>query len=191
MDDVIRCFIAIDLPMELKDKLSLYLKELRPMVPQIKWVRTESLHLTLKFLGEISPSRVEAAKQQLDRLSGTSEFFQIAVSHFGAFPSEKHPRVFWLGLHGIPQEPFYQLQSRIEDILNEIGFEKEKRRFSPHLTLGRLKFPQDISPVWDHVNAHPFPEYAFVVSEFILMRSILKPMGAEYSPIQKYSLRRL
>jgi 2'-5' RNA ligase len=113
------------------------------------------------------------------------------VTKFGAFPSQRRPKVIWLGLQGIPQKPLYDLQKKIESVLQELGFEAEKRRFAPHLTLGRIKFPMDISPFWNYFDEKPFPEYRFRVSEYVLMQSDLKPSGAVYTPIQKYSLRTL
>ena len=89
----------------------------------------------------------------------------------------------------MPRELFFQAHSWIEDQLERIGFEKEQRKFSPHLTLARIKFPTDLSGLWDFLEENPFPVQTFKVNEIILMRSILKPSGAEYSQIQKYPLR--
>ena len=189
MTDTIRSFAAISLPENLKSKLEQYLLELKQIAPKVKWVRSESIHITLKFLGEQKSDLVDKVSMRLMDVPDSFSGISLSTGHFGAFPGEKRPRVFWLGINSTQMEKLLQLQRWVENELQVLGFEKEKRRFSPHLTLGRVKHPDDFSRLWKYAEENPFPELSFNVEEFYLMRSILKPTGAVYRPLQKYSLQ--
>jgi len=189
MHETIRCFIAVNLPQELKEDLQEYINALKIQVPKVKWVRAQALHITLKFLGPVPAETLQTVQDKLTGSRRGIESFRMVVSNFGAFPNRRKPRVIWLGLKAVPQQPLYQLHSQIDALMEPLGFEREKRRFSPHLTLGRVKFPLDMTGLWDYMTSEPFPEYTFDVSEFALMKSTLKPSGAEYATLQKYSLQ--
>jgi 2'-5' RNA ligase len=191
MSELLRAFIAIELPDQLKREIDEYTRKLKQTAPDIRWVKSNALHITMKFLGEQPALRIDAAAATLLAESRQDDPFRLTVSEFGAFPNTKRPRVFWLGVQSEPVDPLYKLQNRIEEVLQPLGFEKEERRFSPHLTLARVKFPGDFTRLWDYVRENPFPVFAFSVHEMVLMRSILKPSGAEYHVIQKYPLQRL
>ncbi len=189
MPDIIRSFAAISLPDYLKSEIESYVERLRETAPGVKWVKTESIHITLKFLGEQKSEVIDNVSTRLMNVPESFSGITLTSGQFGAFPDEKKPRVFWLGINSSEMEKLLQLQRWIENELQPLGFEKEKRRFSPHLTLGRVKHPEDFSGLWDHVQQNAFPEISFDVKEFYLMRSILKPAGAVYTPLQKYSLQ--
>lgn len=189
MNETIRSFIAIELPIEIKNQINSYIAELRAFAPKLKWVKKEALHITLKFLGNQSPQKVENVIGTLLPLGNICKPFEISLKNIGAFPNQRKPRVIWLSIEAMPRELFFQSHTWIEDQLENIGFEREQRKFSPHLTLARTKFPADFSELWDFIKENPFPTQAFKVNEIVLMRSILKPSGAEYSQIQKYPLR--
>ncbi len=188
MYETIRCFVAIELPEKLKNDIDQYVTQLRPLAPKVKWVKAASMHITLKFLGNQPPTVVDAVIETLLTDLPDTPPFWLTVSGFGAFPNERRPRVFWLGIRSEPREPFYALQAAIEERLERMGIESEQRRFSPHLTLGRVKFPQDFTPLFDFAQRRPFPEFSFKVNRFVLMRSFLKPQGAEYRPLHVFSL---
>ncbi len=189
MNETIRSFVAIELPDNIKNQIESYIFELRKFSPKQKWIKKESLHITLKFLGNQSPQKVENVIISLMPLGDHCKPFEIAIKNLGAFPNQHKPRVIWLGIKAVPSELFFQTHTWIEDQLDRIGFEKEQRKFSPHLTLARIKFPIDSSRLWEFVRENPFRAQSFYVNEIVLMRSILKSSGAEYSQIQKYPLR--
>lgn len=191
MNELIRSFVAIELPAEIKTAIDSYIQQIRKLAPNIKWAKAASIHITLKFLGEQPPELIDKTLAGLLPVSEIASPFQLTVTQFGAFPNEKRPRVFWLGIESQPAEPLFTLQSWIEERLVPLGFEKERRRFSPHLTMARVKFPENFAALWSFVQANPFPAQSFAVHEIVLMRSLLKPSGAEYRPVQKYSLRGL
>ncbi|MEJ2543430.1 MAG: RNA 2',3'-cyclic phosphodiesterase [Calditrichaceae bacterium] len=189
MSEEIRSFVAIELPDEIKSQIESYISELRKFAPKLKWVRKNSLHITLKFLGNQTPQKVENVIDTLLPLRDHCEPFEIQTKNIGAFPNQNRPRVIWLGIEAHPRELFFQAHGWIEEKMHDIGFEKEQRKFSPHLTLARIKFPTDLRELWNFVEEHSFPVQSISVKEIVLMRSILKPSGAEYRQIQKYPLR--
>jgi len=186
LSEIIRSFVAIELPEALKKQLDAYIANLRPFAPKVKWVKSASIHLTLKFLGNQPAEIVDMVLTSLMHPPENLAPFRLAIRHFGAFSGRKHPRVFWLGLEDQPK--LIHLQQWVENTLEPLGFEKERRRFSAHLTLGRVKVPQDFSALWAFTDKNPFPPFSFIVNDFVLMRSLLKPAGAEYRVLQKYSL---
>jgi len=189
MQENIRSFIAIEIPDDLKNQIENYLSDIKKYAPKLKWIRKDALHITIKFLGNQPPARIENVINSLLPLHKSENPFDLIINELGTFPNKRKPRVFWLGLEAKPRETFFNLFNSIEQALDRIGFEREKRKFSPHLTVARVKFPIDFSPLWDFVSENPFPSKSFTVNEFVLMRSFLKPSGAEYRVIQKYPLR--
>ncbi len=189
MNETIRCFFAIPLPQELKDKIDLYISELKKIYPQVKWIKAGSLHITLKFLGNIDPGLVEEVSITAMDMPLIMNPFHIKIKGTGVFPNRHKPRIIWLGIQSIPHQPLYNLQESLETNLELLGFEKEKRRFNPHLTIGRVKMPTDFEQLWQYIDTSTFSSAEFEANEFLLMRSFLKPTGAEYRIIQKYPLR--
>ena len=189
MSEEIRSFVAIELADSVKSQIESYISELRQFAPKLKWVKKDSLHITLKFLGNQSSQKVENVIAALLTLNDHCKPFDIHIKNIGAFPNQNRPQVIWLGIEATPRELFFQTHAWIEEQLEIVGFEKEQRKFSPHLTLARIKFPTDLRELWNFVEEHPFPVQSFSIKEIVLMRSILKPSGAEYRQIQKYPLR--
>jgi 2'-5' RNA ligase len=187
----IRCFIAIHLPHEVRNRISEYILQLREYSNDVRWVQAENIHLTLKFLGEIDSSRVDQVKQSLNPISDKFSPFILNVSGSGCFPGKKRPRVFWLGMEQGTENPLFGINRWIEDKLEQLNFEKEKRRFSPHLTIGRVRARQqvDFSKLFSFMERTPFLPIEMTVSDISFTQSNLKPTGAEYQVIEKYPLR--
>lgn len=190
MSETIRSFLAVEIPEFIKFKLAEFVFALRQQTIKTKWSREENIHLTLKFLGNQPSERIDALIPALIRGNPPIQPFHLKTAEFGAFPGKHRPRVFWLGMAATPQKALSDLRNRIETSLEPLGFEKETKPFRPHLTLGRSKIPENFSPLWKYVEQHPFPSFSFEVKRFVLMRSILKPSGAEYRTIQKFSLQK-
>lgn len=190
MSETIRSFLAIELPEFLKFKLDEFIRSLQAKTGKTKWVKDSNLHLTLKFLGNQPSEKIDALIPALVRGNPPLQPFRITTNKFGAFPGRQRPRVFWLGINAAPQDALADLRSWIENSLEPLGFEKETKPFRPHLTLGRSKIPEDFSTLWEYIAQHPFPPFSFEVNRFVLMRSILKPTGAEYRVLQKFSLQK-
>ena len=140
----LRAFIAIDLPDQLQDALEKQITRLRqPLGDElVRWVPTQNMHLTLKFLGTIAASHLEFLKQLITQTAESHNPFDMQISGIGSFPNSKQARILWAGIHA-PAE-LSSLQKSLEAGTTRLGYEAEERPFSPHLTLGRVR--QNIDP---------------------------------------------
>jgi len=187
-EDLIRCFIAVELPADLLKEIAAYTQKLNEQTSGIRWVRPSGVHITLKFLGEITASRVEDVRKSLANISSVAEPFTLSISGAGCFPNRRQPRVIWLGLEHDPAHSLFKLHNWLDDQLTLLGFEKEKRRFSPHLTLGRIKYAGDFKSLFNYIDQNAFPGRIFHVDRISLIRSTLQPSGAVYNKLADYPL---
>jgi len=179
-----RAFVAIELPEDLKAALAREQARFRKVCPDAQWTRPEGIHLTLKFLGEISAEQVAQVKEVLDRI-GPFERFSIRAKGFGFFPDSKRPRVFWAGLEAPPE--LARLAKQVETAIAEIGFPPENRAFSPHLTLARFKAPRPQPKLQALLAVQEVPDLGtFDVSEYFLWESRLSPQGAKYRKLARF-----
>ena len=188
MSDKIRAFIAFGIPDSLRAGIAGIQEQLREHRFRVRWVRPESIHLTLKFLGDIDPSDAMAIADAMEAAAKGVAPISLAVKGIGAFPNLKRPRVFWAGLSG-DLSSLKGLQGRLENELAALGFPKEKRGFKGHLTLGRVKGRIDSNDL-----AEAFRESrnespgTFVAGDLKLFQSVLKPSGAVYSELMSARL---
>ena len=186
--DLIRCFVAIEIPDELKSKIDDYVFSLKQFAPKIKWIKAKSLHITLKFLSEIPQNLLQQVQNELSTVSNIVNPFEMSIRGAGFFPNQNKPRIVWLGLQNDNNNSIFKLHEWIDIKLEPLGFEREKRRFSPHLTMGRIKFQDNYHDLSEYINQNEFHSSAFNVSQIVLMKSVLRPAGAEYSQIKTYLL---
>lgn len=182
---VIRAFIAIDLTPEILqrlEQLSVHLKTCLEGVP-IRWVPVENIHLTLKFLGDVSLANVEILKKILQTEVSNHHSFEISVGGLGAFPSPRRPRVVWVGVEA-PAE-LTAVQNGVEGAMAHIGYSREERPFSPHLTLGRVSrnaTSLDERQIGEAIEAIKLGFLGIArVQEVHLYKSELHPNGAMYT----------
>ena len=136
---LIRCFIAIELPGELKKELAELITLLKRRSPSImRWVDPQGIHITLKFLGEVSEELIVEIESAMDESVKGVHPFQLEIGGTGAFPNMNRPELIWVGVKG-EMEKLVALHTKIEDNMELLGFPKEKRPYSPHLTLGRVR----------------------------------------------------
>jgi RNA 2',3'-cyclic 3'-phosphodiesterase len=154
---------------------------LRQIQSQISWTKPSNIHLTLKFLGGVEASRIDAVGKAIERAAQGIGPFEVEVGGAGCFPSSRSPRVLWVGITDTPEQ-LRRLYDNIENQLEGKGFPREKRKFSPHLTIGRIRAPQNSVSVADALIAKGFDSQSFTVREVILMRSDLRPTGSIYTP---------
>jgi 2'-5' RNA ligase len=179
--DVIRTFVCIEIPQSIKDRIGELQNELRKTGASVSWTNPSNIHLTLKFLGGVPASRIERVSKAVERAAIAISPFEIEVAGTGCFPSARNPRVLWVGLTNVP-DPMNQLYSNIESELEREGFPREKRKFSPHLTIGRVRTPGTGASVAEQLIARGFEPERFTATEVIVMRSDLKPTGSIYTP---------
>lgn len=181
---MIRSFIAIELPDEVRGALSQIQERLRESAGGVRWVQPASIHLTLKFLGDIRPEQVEPIAVAAAGVVEGEPPFSLGLSGLGAFPNPRRPRVVWAGLEG-DVERLGRLQARLEGALEPLGFPREQRAFRPHLTLGRVKDPRrppDLSRALAELTVPACN--SFDVHEILVYKSDLRPTGAIYTKLQ-------
>ena len=192
-NEQIRSFIAIELPEEVKAGLRRIQTELKlPGHTFVKWVATESVHLTLKFLGNIPPQKVAEITGVMEQASQGIGPFQLEVTEVGAFPNLRQPRVLWVGIKG-DIDKLIAWQQHLDNGLVPLGFAKEARAFTPHLTLARLRegcSPEDRRNFGEMVAKTPIDvSYKFNVNSLNLMKSQLLPGGAVYNRLAEVKLK--
>lgn len=188
----IRAFIAIELPDDTKAALSRLLDQLKPGYERsVKWVQADSIHLTLKFLGNIPDEMIVDITTVVSRAILGIPPFSLKLHGLGAFPNLRSPRVVWAGIAGdIPQ--IVKVQKRIDEALIPLGFTPEKRAFSPHLTLGRVRERTDSAERSNLGKAIEALEVSgathFSVERVSLMKSTLTSSGAIYDQLATFIL---
>jgi 2'-5' RNA ligase len=187
----VRCFIAIELTEELKRGLRELQAQLKAASQApVKWVEPENIHLTLKFLGNVASGRIEEIAQAMtEAVRGTSPF-SLEVRELGVFPNPRRVQIVWVGLGG-EVEKLTILKQRIESGLSILGFAPENRRFTPHLTLARLRdraTPQEREKMGQTIAETEFAGGSFTVKSVKLMKSQLTPEGPIYSQLSSAAL---
>lgn len=193
-----RLFVAIDIDEPIRERLARFLDGVRGFAPaqEVRWVRSESLHLTLKFIGEVGPERAEQIKRALGTVRAqTAEF---TFKGYGFFPTAKAPRVFWIGIQSGPR--LSQLAAAVEAALAPFSIARERQPYTPHLTLARAgsgrpqQSPGDaptarFQKLQEKLAGIPEPEFGTMTArEFFLYESKTLPQGAEYTRIERYAL---
>ena len=194
-----RLFLALDIDDAIRERLIRFVEGVRNFAPDARWVKPESLHVTLKFIGEQPDAWVETVKHALADVSGSTE--DIQFRGYGFFPTPKSARVFWIGMETGPQ--LAALAAAIDDKMTSLGIAKQERAFSPHLTLARSAGGSG-SPRWrkgdrsnrafphlqDKMAALPVPEFGTMTPhEFFLYQSQLSPKGSKYTKLARFALR--
>ena len=189
----IRTFIALPLSEEITRQLGEIQSVLSRRCPHrsVRWVDPERIHLTLFFLGDIVPELRPQVEEALGVVARNVAPFTFEVAGLGAFPRMSRPRVLWVGVEE-PTQRMALLHQAVNDAMEAVGFERETRPFSPHLTLGRVRRRasrrdvQQVSEVAQETEVGRLGEAP--VSEMIFFRSILKSTGAEYIPLKTFAL---
>ena len=185
---MIRCFVAIPLPDDVLAQIGEVSRQIKKLGIDARFPRPESIHLTLKFLGDVQESAVPGILETMREEVCEYEPFNVRVRKAGAFPHLADPRVVWLGVES--GEELRKMQSGVESGLAGLGFKKDKRRFSPHLTLARVKSRHMIANLMHYLESRG-PEIelgSFPVRNVILFRSELRPSGAVYSHLGSAAL---
>jgi 2'-5' RNA ligase len=189
----VRCFIAVELPDEVKtglDQLQAQIKSGRQT--SVKWVDPYSIHLTLKFLGNVAVDRIDPITKAMEEATQGVSPFRLEVKDLGVFPNLRRVQVIWVGVSG-EVDKLAKLQQRLESNLAGLGFAPERRRFTPHLTLARLREGASLDEregLGKLIASTKFEAaYTFPVDAISLMRSQLTREGAIYSRIGSVELK--
>jgi len=185
----LRLFIAIDIPDEIKRAISELIGRLKKTGSDVKWVRPETVHITLKFLGEVEESKIKAITDRLEMISKRHAPFELEAVGTGVFPDYSRPRVLWIGIR--QNEEVQKIYEEINTELKALGFEEENRAFKPHLTIGRVKSRSGLNQTLKTLRGFSKRDFGKIsVKEILLMKSTLKPTGAEYEKIHVSALRK-
>jgi 2'-5' RNA ligase len=182
---VIRAFIAIDLTSEIRQRLDEVAEIFKNQLPSslVRWVPAKNIHLTVKFLGDVSISNLPVLNGILQTEAVSHHSFEISVGGSGAFPTNRRPRVIWVGVEA-PAE-LGAIQVAVENALARIGYAREERAFSPHLTLGRVSRNASSTDLQKLTKVLEATKIGFLgvacVEEICLYRSDLKPTGSVYT----------
>ncbi|MFN8596086.1 MAG: RNA 2',3'-cyclic phosphodiesterase [Anaerolineae bacterium] len=193
--DAIRAFIAIELPVSILDQLGQIEARLKPQMPPdcIRWVKPDSIHLTLKFLGQVPSDQIALILSSLRTAVAAHHTFSLEVAEAGCFPNLHRPRVVWVGVkEDAPGNRLAHLQRSVENAISPLGYPTEQRSFSPHLTLGRLARdvrPGELKKVGDVVGASNVGLLGrWEVANVALIKSDLQPSGAVYTVLAQAPL---
>ena len=185
---MIRAFIAVNLAPAVGEEIAKIQSVLKKAQGDVRWTRTESMHLTLTFLGDIIHAQVEPILVALRNALGDQPLLHVRAHDLGAFPSLKRPKVLWAGLSG---EGLAELQEKVESALVRLDFPREERGFTPHLTLGRVRSLRGWKQVLAVIKKYEHVQFGeSVVDHVTLYQSTLRPDGAVYSPLGTVPLRK-
>jgi 2'-5' RNA ligase len=179
-----RCFIAIELPPHVRRALEdLQARLGKGREPGAKWVAPGGIHLTLKFLGDVPGERIPLLASAMGQVAAAESSLALHLAGAGCFPRAERPRVLWVGMAG-DVERLAALQARMQVTMAELGFPRESRPFTPHLTLARMRdlaTPEELRRLGTAVSSLSVPRLDFTAGEVALIRSDLLPSGAVYT----------
>lgn len=183
-----RTFVAIELDKIIKDSLSALIRELDTAGRSIRWVKSHGMHLTLKFLGDISRDKITEVESVLGNIAKDYPAFPLSLAGTGTFPpGARVPRIVWVGIG--ESETLRMIQTRVENELQKIHFPREKRKYHPHLTLGRVRGPHNLETVLKTLSQYKEADFGgMTVNKITLFKSTLKPTGAEYTVLSEHRL---
>lgn len=191
-----RIFVAVDISRAAREKAARYIENLKKDFPNLRvgWEKAEKLHLTMKFLGDVDENQLLDLFSACDKITLEISKLQFQASDVrcqilgtGVFPNVKRPRILWLGLrdeNGI----LTRINDHLEAECEKYGFEKENRKFKPHLTIGRLREPQISQKLAETHLQNEFEPVEFEVSEIVIYESKLQPTGSIYSKVKTFKL---
>jgi RNA 2',3'-cyclic 3'-phosphodiesterase len=191
-----RLFVALDIPEEIRGRIARFQEGLKAVAPDVRWVSTESFHVTLKFIGEAPGDHVDGYKHALNDVR--SQRFEVSFRGYGFFPTARSARVLWVGIEA--PEDLAQLAQSVDRATHRMGIAREEHEFKPHLTLARAGSgrPQKSSTegpnrrferAAKHLEHLAQPEFGtMTATEFFLYESKLSPRGAQYTKLARFSL---
>jgi 2'-5' RNA ligase len=192
--NLLRTFVAIELPVQLREAVCTAVLPLKKgLGPAVRWVPMENMHLTLKFLGDVSPANVELLSQMLRAEADLFRCFDLQLNGLGCFPTPKRPRVLYIGIRA--PAALEALQRGIESAARRLGYESEERRFSPHLTVGRVTHASRVTATEQQAIRRAIEETRIDslgtarVDSVHLYKSDLQPTGSVYTRLYSAKFR--
>jgi RNA 2',3'-cyclic 3'-phosphodiesterase len=183
----VRGFIAFDTPPRIREAMKALQLELRESRADVRWEQPEKSHATIKFLGEVDQSILPSVLAETGRVCARFGAFDVSYEGLGAFPERGRPKVFWIGC--VNQDgSLARLKDALDGALLSHGFPIEERAFRPHLTLGRVRTPRGLEYLTPKLEKLTFEPRKETISEILVMKSVLRPQGAEYTVLTSVHL---
>jgi len=188
MSNTLRTFIAVPINFHIQNAIGHIQNDLKKVGADIKWVNPKNIHITLKFLGEISSDKIENVSKILHDVIVPKEPFSMPFSTLGAFPKIERPKVLWIGNNSTSKR-ITEIAQELEEALEKIGFEKEKRKFEPHLTIGRVRSPINKFALSKKIKKYEIrKELMQDITEVNLYKSTLRSHGPLYEILKTVTL---
>ena len=186
-DNLIRTFLAVPLPNEVKGKKNMFFSTIDQSKVQINWIKSQNLHLTLKFIGYTPENLFGEIVSELSEIFKNQKPFSISVKDTGCFPSPERPSTLWMGIDG-NTNPLKNLVLNIENTMEKLGFPRSYKKFYPHITIARIKYPQKLTPdIQIFLKSHYDP-IDLTIDRVQFLASELLKTGALYSTIKSFPL---
>ena len=184
-----RIFLALDISDQARTACNAHIDSIRRSFPDVRvgWERAEKLHITLKFLGNTTPEALISLQERISDVGSHFHSFQLRLSQPGVFPSKSRPRILWIGVED-RSGAIDPLHKELERIAEELGFERELKRFHPHITIGRVREPANASALAVAHQERKIERVQFEVAEIVIYESKLQPAGSIYSVVARIAL---
>lgn len=182
-----RLFIAVPLDREIKEYLGKTIGELAAAGGGVKWVNPENVHVTLRFLGETEETLIPKITALIDRVAASHSPVRLRLSHLGAFPNLRRPRVFWAGLQG-PIDDLSKMARQLELGARKLRFKPEKKEFRAHLTLGRVRDDRLLGAICRCCEEYQIEPMSMMLDRIVLFKSTLTPKGPIYERLHQVPL---
>src|SRR6185312_5483732 len=179
-----RLFVAVEIELEIRERIKVFIDKWKPKISNARWVRAEGLHITLKFLGNIAEERRSGIERALGEIHAPP--FPVSLNGIGVFPNSKSPRVLWVGISA--GKELAGLAEEIDEQMASLGFDREKRAFSPHVTLARLKERAKKAEIEAAISVTESNFGTMTAREFHLYESKLSPPGSVYEKLSTFRL---
>ncbi len=192
MKSSVRAFFAIQLPQLVKANIKTSIAALQQDIsnPNLRWVKPENLHITLKFLGEVDLQLMEMYSKLVNERMGEFKTFELGIKGLGVFPQIKKARIIWIGCENF--DPLLQISKMLEEIGSGLGLPAEAKIFSAHITIARIKIPLspgEASKLENHITTNESHFFgSWKVDQITIYRSELKPSGPIYTPLRNFRL---
>ena len=186
-EKLLRTFLSVPIPGGVRSKKNMLYSTLENTESDIHWVKSAHLHLTLKFLGQTPETAIQDVIDQIQKITPKLKPFNLTIENTGCFPVETRPRTLWIGVHG-KLDPLFKIVEQIETKLDSVGIPKSEQKYTPHITLARIKYPQKETPNIDSFLKSSFGVIDFPVDRVQYFSSELHPSGAIYTLLKTFPL---
>ena len=187
---MIRSFLAFELPLEIKRTVKQVSEDVRRSKLNVKLVNVDNIHLTVVFMGNIKTEDIPAIEREIKQGCAGFDPFDISLKGLGFFPNARRPRVLWLGIE-CETERMSSLKTNLQERLRTYGVKEEKRKFRPHLTIGRFRKSNRSSSLLEEIitRYEGLESPVFPLGELVMFKSKLTPKGAEYTKLVSWPLK--